>query len=126
MTDIDFIGVMRRDDTREMLSLMETYYSKYFGIPGWTEDESVLPDKKSMVMAAHDMIRLASSIASPARDLLREISNLEMEICKLKGRFKSSNNTINHKDAEAMYQDIRKMLPKDIKLLNKMAVSDER
>lgn len=84
MTGIDFIGVMRRDDTKEMLSLMDTYYSKYFGIPGWTEDEHILPDKKDMVLAAHDMIRLANSVARPAHDLMREISSLKFQIEKLK------------------------------------------
>ena len=93
MTDIDFIGVMRRDDTREMLSLMSDYYEKYFGIPGWTKDDSVLPSKESMVYAAHDMIRLANSVARPAHDLMREISYLKTEIWKLEGKLKSSNNT---------------------------------
>jgi hypothetical protein len=89
MTDIDFIGVMRRDDTREMLSLMETYYKTYFGIPGWTDNENLLPPKKEMVLAAHDMIRLANSVARPAHDLMREISSLKWEIEKLKRTNKS-------------------------------------
>lgn len=68
---------------------MERYYETYFGIPGWTMDESVLPPKKDMVLAAHDMIRLANSIARPAHDLMREISSLKWEITKLKQTNKS-------------------------------------
>ena len=86
---IDFIGVMQRDDTREMLSLMDGYYETYFGIPGWTMAESILPPKKNMVIAAHDMIRLANSIARPSHDLMREISSLKREIEKLKRTNKS-------------------------------------
>lgn len=95
MTGIDFIGVMRRDDTKEMLSLMESYYSKYFGIPGWTDDESLLPPKKDMVLAAHDMIRLANSIARPAHDLMREITYLKADIEILKRKQPSRESAHN-------------------------------
>lgn len=71
---------------------METYYAKYFGIPGWTENPEILPDKKDMILAAHDMIRLANSIARPAYDLLQEVREKNYEIAILKQKLKSSNN----------------------------------
>jgi len=92
MTGIDFVGVMRRDDTREMLSLMEKYYEMYFGIPGWTADPALLPTKESMVLAAHDMIRLANSVARPAHDLMRENSIMKREIDELKRKLHPTNN----------------------------------
>lgn len=88
MTGIDFIGVMKRDDTREILSLMARYYETYFGVPGWMENPEILPSKEAMIYAAHDMIRLANSIARPAHDLMREIRGLEYEIELLKMKLK--------------------------------------
>lgn len=80
---MEFIEVMRRNDTREMLLYMDKIYESRIGIPGWTADESILPSKKDMVMAAHDMIRLALSISQPVKDLLKEIGELKKEIKEL-------------------------------------------
>jgi len=80
---MEFIEVMRRNDTLEMLAYMDKIYESRIGIPGWTADESVLPSKEDMVMAAHDMIRLALSISQPAKDLLKEIADLKKELQKL-------------------------------------------
>lgn len=81
---MEFIEVMRRNDTREMLAYMDKIYESRIGLPGWTNDESILPSKKDMVMAAHDMIRLALSISKPAKDLLKEIGELKKEIKELR------------------------------------------
>lgn len=85
---MNFIEVMRRNNTREMLAYMDIIYKTRIAIPGWTEDESVLPSKEDMVLAAYDMIRLALSISKPAKDLLSEILDLKVENGKLRTKLR--------------------------------------